>query len=680
MAALSIKDEKNVVALLNPEKSYGFIDLHALHPQLTTTVPVILYRESKTAALNKVSAVRIWRPAAEDGTAAAAAAQDIGEAASEDGLLRELFGEDTVRFVGGWANKVPPGGYDATHILSPLQTESSFHDFKIKGGGRRRGLLNKVRAKVVKDGAHEFPAYLCLDPECDPHALVPGARVLVTRFLFVEVQDAEELAKRGFVRKEQYFQDRSSGHVPFHRYVFEAEEMKKDSASGGESRKVHVSGAAMEKKKKKKAPQGREEEREAHGNASANDLVNEYIEFKAPEANEERARRAAAKRDKEHTDAERISRLVAAKGNGLTAEKAKAQGFSAADAKAAGYSAAELAPLCARYPEWPGNDVQVIFNNRFGETCYCGPGNKGLKFDGAQGGHCPAGMGSGGRSVGLWIALKFDGEGEQPDGAELIAAVRNDDLEEVNRLLTGGADPDATLFGREKDPRDGATFTALVVACNPTNVVGPPIWGPGGRTLKNADRIVEALLTAGASTFCVDACLCSPLMICCGPDYEGHFFNLNVVRMLLASGANVNHVTTYDKRTAIIVAVEHALRNFLPDEGGDLAMGCRVDAYPPHVHQLYSGKVSRVRGDGTYDIAFDDGDHAQGLARDRITSRETAPPSEEALDCIRMLLAAGADPTIASGRVCDTPMSAIQKAQEAGDPAVLQCFIDAGHL
>ena len=66
MAALSIKDEKNVVALLNPEKSYGFIDLHALHPQLTTTVPVILYRESKTAALNKVSAVRIWRPAAED--------------------------------------------------------------------------------------------------------------------------------------------------------------------------------------------------------------------------------------------------------------------------------------------------------------------------------------------------------------------------------------------------------------------------------------------------------------------------------------------------------------------------------------------------------------------------------------------------------------------------------------
>ena len=58
MAALSIKDEKNVVALLNPEKSYGFIDLHALHPQLTTTVPVILYRESKTAALNKVSAVR----------------------------------------------------------------------------------------------------------------------------------------------------------------------------------------------------------------------------------------------------------------------------------------------------------------------------------------------------------------------------------------------------------------------------------------------------------------------------------------------------------------------------------------------------------------------------------------------------------------------------------------------
>ena len=72
--------------------------------------------------------------------------------------------------------------------------------------------------------------------------------MLVTRFLFVEVQDAEELAKRGFVRKEQYFQDRSSGHVPFHRYVFEAEEMKKDSASGGESRKVHVSGAAMEKK------------------------------------------------------------------------------------------------------------------------------------------------------------------------------------------------------------------------------------------------------------------------------------------------------------------------------------------------------------------------------------------------------------------------------------------------
>ena len=61
MAALSIKDEKNVVALLNPEKSYGFIDLHALHPQLTTTVPVILYRESKTAALNKVSAVRIRR-------------------------------------------------------------------------------------------------------------------------------------------------------------------------------------------------------------------------------------------------------------------------------------------------------------------------------------------------------------------------------------------------------------------------------------------------------------------------------------------------------------------------------------------------------------------------------------------------------------------------------------------
>ena len=61
MAALSIKDEKNVVALLNPEKSYGFIDLHALHPQLTTTVPVILYRESKTAALNKLSAVRIRR-------------------------------------------------------------------------------------------------------------------------------------------------------------------------------------------------------------------------------------------------------------------------------------------------------------------------------------------------------------------------------------------------------------------------------------------------------------------------------------------------------------------------------------------------------------------------------------------------------------------------------------------
>ena len=53
MAALSYKTDKNVVSLLSPEKSYGFIDLHALHPQLMTTVPVILYRESKTAALNK---------------------------------------------------------------------------------------------------------------------------------------------------------------------------------------------------------------------------------------------------------------------------------------------------------------------------------------------------------------------------------------------------------------------------------------------------------------------------------------------------------------------------------------------------------------------------------------------------------------------------------------------------
>ena len=61
MAALSHKKDENVVALLSPEKSYGFIDLHALHPQLTTTVPVILYRESKTAALNKVSAVRMER-------------------------------------------------------------------------------------------------------------------------------------------------------------------------------------------------------------------------------------------------------------------------------------------------------------------------------------------------------------------------------------------------------------------------------------------------------------------------------------------------------------------------------------------------------------------------------------------------------------------------------------------
>jgi hypothetical protein len=151
MAALSIKDEKNVVTLLNPEKSYGFIDLHALHPQLTTTVPVILYRESKTAALNKVSAVRIWRPAAEDGTAAAAAAQDIGEAASEDGLLRELFGEDTVRFVGGWANKVPPGGHDATHILSPLQTESSLVRSTIlrsRGAGGAGGCSTKSARKL----------------------------------------------------------------------------------------------------------------------------------------------------------------------------------------------------------------------------------------------------------------------------------------------------------------------------------------------------------------------------------------------------------------------------------------------------------------------------------------------------------------------------------------------------
>ena len=104
----------------------------------------------------------------------------------------------------------------------------------------------------------------------------------------------------------------------------------------------------------------------------------------------------------------------------------------------------------------------------------------------------------------------------------MLAAAKNDDLEEVNRLLALGADPDASVSGHTVDPRDGATFTALVAAA------------AGSR-----DRIVEALLTAGASTHCIDDGKCCPLL------RAAQNKNLNVIRMLLASGADLDHTNFY---------------------------------------------------------------------------------------------------------------------------------------
>ena len=57
-------------------------------------------------------------------------------------------------------------------------------------------------------------------------------------------------------------------------------------------------------------------------------------------------------------------------------------------------------------------------------------------------------------------------------------------------------------------------------------------------------------------------------------------------------------------------------------------MGARVEGDYGGEGEWYPGTISRVNDDGTYDVAYDDGDHEEAVPRDRVRRfDEPEPPA-----------------------------------------------------
>ena len=293
-AAVSRRTQTTSVADLREEHEYGFLNITTLGGP----TKVVVYEGE--------SSVMIWRPTRDERAEhlqAAATDQHLQRVFghSQDGELRGCKGSP-VAYVGGWASGIETDREGRTEMsgfgselgtearLNPLRNDrilatvvpeqvATWHDLR-REEGNPGGLLSKIRSAVILkstatdsegvtesafhywerknhskqyqrtkfEGISDIPSYFCLSPRgvSDTHS---SGRAIVTKWLYFEVRDAKELARRGFVKRQTESFTYSAGSqeaVRFYRWVVPGSDLFEAAREKSRRIKNEIKGVSAE--------------------------------------------------------------------------------------------------------------------------------------------------------------------------------------------------------------------------------------------------------------------------------------------------------------------------------------------------------------------------------------------------------------------------------------------------